>query len=206
MTAEETKRVWLICAYGRTNQGQQVHLSLVLTVFPLMLRTRSLLTRPLTRTWRELQQTFSSGLEMGEEWQTRLQSRVRWPRTHPDELWSGAEHFEAALMTSCGTLPGLLSARRDRERETPETGCDGQTEYFGFFRPSRCEAGEMSYLRSGSSLHSQFLWPQNCTCLLTADPGGGKKQQPNTWEMKKTKGLIYEQWTVCLTDLLKAGN
>lgn len=157
-------------------------------------------------TWRELQQTFSSGLEMGEEWQTRLQSRVRWPRTHPDELWSGAEHFEAALMTSCGTLPGLLSARRDRERETPETGCDGQTEYFGFFRPSRCEAGEMSYLRSGSSLHSQFLWPQNCTCLLTADPGGGKKQQPNTWEMKKTKGLIYEQWTVCLTDLLKAGN
>lgn len=148
-------------------------------------------------TWREPQQTFSSGLEMGEEWQTRLQSRVRWPRTHPDELWSGAEHFEAALMTSCGTLPGLLSARRDRERETPETGCDGQTEYFGFFRPSRCEAGEMSYLRSGSSLHSQFLWPQNCTCLLTADPGGGKKQQPNTWAMKKTKGLIYEQWTVC---------
>lgn len=68
-------------------------------------------------TWREPQQTFSSGLEMGEEWQTRLQSRVRWPRTHPDELWSGAEHFEAALMTSCGTLPGLLSARRDRERE-----------------------------------------------------------------------------------------
>lgn len=157
-------------------------------------------------TWREPQQTSSSGLEMGEEWQTRLQSRVRWPRTHPDELWSGAEHFEAALMTSCGTLPGLLSARRDRERETPETGCDGQTEYFGFFRPSRCEAGEMSYLRSGSSLHSQFLWPQNCTCLLTADPGGGKKQQPNTWAMKKTKGLIYEQWTVCLTDLLKAGN
>lgn len=141
MTAEETKRVWLICAYGRTNQGQQVHLSLVLTVFPLMLRTRSLLTRPLTRTWRELQQTFSSGLEMGEEWQTRLQSRVRWPRTHPDELWSGAEHFEAALMTSCGTLPGLLSARRDRERETPETGCDGQTEYFVFLarRAARLE-------------------------------------------------------------------
>ena len=68
-------------------------------------------------TWREPQQTFSSGLEKGEEWRTRLQSRVRRPRTHPDELWSGAEHFEAALMTSCGTLPGLLSARRDRQRE-----------------------------------------------------------------------------------------
>lgn len=92
-------------------------------------------------TWREPQQTSSSGLEMGEEWQTRLQSRVRWPRTHPDELWSGAEHFEAALMTSCGTLPGLLSARRDRERETPETGCDGQTEYFVFLarRAARLE-------------------------------------------------------------------
>lgn len=60
MTAEETKRVWLICAYGRTNQGQQVHLSLVLTVFPLMLRTRSLLTRPLTRTWRDVNRSRPS--------------------------------------------------------------------------------------------------------------------------------------------------
>lgn len=36
------------------------------------------------------------------------------------------------------------------------------------------QSGEMLYLLSGSSLHSQFLWPQNCTCLLIADPGGKK--------------------------------
>ena len=29
-------------------------------------------------------------------------------------------------------------------------------------------------LPSESSLHSLFLWPQNCTCLQTADPVGGR--------------------------------
>lgn len=139
-------------------------------------------------TWREPQQTFSSGLEKGEEWRTRLQSRVRRPRTHPDELWSGAEHFEAALMTSCGTLPGLLSARRDRERER-ERQAVMDKQNICFFRPSRCESGEMSYLRSGSSLHSQFLWPQNCTCLLTADPGGGKKNNQIHERWRRQEGL-----------------
>lgn len=31
------------------------------------------------------------------------------------------------------------------------------------------------YLLFESSLHSQFLWPQNCTYLLITDPGGGTK-------------------------------
>lgn len=32
------------------------------------------------------------------------------------------------------------------------------------------------HLLSGSSLHSRFLWPQNCTCLLTADPSERSKR------------------------------
>lgn len=38
-----------------------------------------------------------------------------------------------------------------------------------------------AHLLSGSSLHSRFLWPQNCTCLLTVDPSEGSKKNPEVF-------------------------
>lgn len=122
----------------------------------------------------------------------KTSSWVRWSQTHPDELWSGAGHFEAALMTFCGTLPGLLSARQHRKRPERESVMDKQDIFVSFLK-----SGEMLYLLSGSSLHSQFLWPQNCTCLLITDPGGGKCSNNKIHEQRRT---AEDSWKMCLTE------
>lgn len=46
---------------------------------------------------------------------------------------------------------------------------------------------QMFYLLSGSSLHSQFLWPWNCTCPLITDPDG---RQEHFEAAKWTSGKI----------------
>lgn len=49
------------------------------------------------------------------------------------------------------------------------------------------QSGEMLHLPSGSSSHSQVLWPRNCTCLPITDPAGERK-----YLFRKTK--IRERW------------
>lgn len=84
-------------------------------------------------------------------------------------------------MTFCGTLPGLLSAKQERKRAEKESVMHKQDIFVSFLKP---QSAEMLHLLSGSSLHNQFLWPQNCTCLLITGPGGGE-----TKYMSKSKSF-----------------
>lgn len=99
-------------------------------------------------------------------------------------------------MTSCGTQPGPLSARQDRNRPEGDV-MDKQNILVFSLMP---QPAEMLYLLSGSSLHSRFLWPQNCTCRLIIDPGGKKTNIRSNNKMHEQRGRAkdsYKQSTGC---------
>lgn len=69
------------------------------------------------------------------------------------------------------------------------------------------------YLLSGSNLHSLFLWPQNCTYLLTADPETESREPPAHKKRSHLHVAVISPWhcgpfvsDTCTRDINQAGS
>lgn len=63
-----------------------------------------------------------------------------------------------------------------------------------------CDCDGKRYLLSESNLHSLFLWPQNCTYLLTIDPEIESKEKPSHKKWSRPTIILAWQFSQFIFD------